>query len=88
MANFENSEQQIVTVKARADKAINSLKGILLGIISSIIFQTSFLAQENPYTEDLLKRIEALEAEKNKTKDCNKSFKKLPFSWQVMQKNI
>lgn len=34
MANFENSEQQIVTVKARADKAINSLKGILLGIIS------------------------------------------------------
>ena len=34
MANFENSEQQIVTVKARADKAINSLKGIFLGIIS------------------------------------------------------
>ena len=34
MTNFENSEQQIVTVKARADKAINSLKGILLGIIS------------------------------------------------------
>lgn len=34
MINFENSMQQIVTVKARADKAINSLKGILLGIIS------------------------------------------------------
>lgn len=34
MANFEDSEQQVVTVKARADKAINSLKGILLGIIS------------------------------------------------------
>lgn len=46
---------------------------VLLGIISSIIFQTSFLAQENPYTEDLLKRIEALEAEKNKTKDWDVS---------------
>lgn len=34
MTNFEKSEHQIVTVRARADKAINSLKGILLGIIS------------------------------------------------------
>ncbi|MBB4805743.1 hypothetical protein HNP38_001015 [Chryseobacterium defluvii] len=34
MTNFENVNQQIVTVKSRADKALNSLKGILLGIIS------------------------------------------------------
>jgi hypothetical protein len=29
MTNFENSDLQIVTTKARADKAINLLKGIL-----------------------------------------------------------
>jgi hypothetical protein len=34
MTNFENSDLQIVTTKARADKAINSLKGILFGILS------------------------------------------------------
>jgi len=34
MTTFENTTQQIVTLKARADKAINSLKGILLGILS------------------------------------------------------
>lgn len=34
MANFESPEQRVLTVKGRADKAINSLKGILLGIIS------------------------------------------------------
>lgn len=34
MTTFENITLQIVTVKARADKAINSLKGILLGILS------------------------------------------------------
>lgn len=34
MTNFDNLEKKIVTVKSRADKAINSLKGILLGIIS------------------------------------------------------
>lgn len=37
MTNFENSDLQIVTTKARADKAINSLKGLLLGIISDDI---------------------------------------------------
>ncbi len=46
---------------------------VLLGIISSILFQTSFFAQDNPSTDDLLKRIEALEAEKNKTKDWDVS---------------
>lgn len=40
MTKFENSEQQIVTVKARADKAINSLKGILLGILSDKIIDS------------------------------------------------
>lgn len=34
MINFENKELQVLTTKSRADKAINSLKGILLGIIS------------------------------------------------------
>ena len=57
---------------------------ILLGIISSIIFQTSFLAQENPYTEDLLKRIEALEAEKNKTKDWDVSL----YGWVRTEYNF
>ncbi|MFP3595414.1 hypothetical protein [Chryseobacterium sp. SIMBA_029] len=33
MTNFENADLQIVTTKARADKAINSLKGILHGSI-------------------------------------------------------
>jgi len=33
MTNFENSDLQIVTTKARADKANTSLKGILPGII-------------------------------------------------------
>lgn len=46
---------------------------VLLGIIAAILFQTSFFAQENPSTEELLKRIEALEAEKNKTKDWDVS---------------
>lgn len=37
MANFENPELQVLTSKARADKAINSLKGLLLGILSDDI---------------------------------------------------
>ncbi|WP_330746378.1 BRCT domain-containing protein [Chryseobacterium sp. CP-77] len=37
MSNFENPELQILTSKARADKAINSLKGLLLGILSDDI---------------------------------------------------
>ncbi|HCA09559.1 BRCT domain-containing protein [Chryseobacterium sp.] len=34
MTNFENPDLKILTTKSRADKAINSLKGLLLGIIS------------------------------------------------------
>lgn len=41
MTNFENSDLQIVTTKARADKAINSLKGILLGIISDDVIDSA-----------------------------------------------
>ncbi|MFP3831353.1 BRCT domain-containing protein [Chryseobacterium sp. SIMBA_028] len=37
MTNFENSDLQLVTSRARADKAINSLKGLLLGIIADDI---------------------------------------------------
>ncbi|SFN34724.1 BRCA1 C Terminus (BRCT) domain-containing protein [Chryseobacterium oleae] len=37
MTNFENPDLQVVTTKSRADKAINSLKGLLLGIISDDI---------------------------------------------------
>ncbi|MDR4892012.1 MULTISPECIES: BRCT domain-containing protein [Chryseobacterium] len=37
MTNFENPELQVLTSKARADKAINSLKGLLLGILSDNI---------------------------------------------------
>ncbi|MDR6458024.1 hypothetical protein J2786_001117 [Chryseobacterium vietnamense] len=37
MANFENPELLVLTSKARADKAINSLKGLLLGILSDDI---------------------------------------------------
>jgi len=37
MTNFENSDLKVLTSKARADKAINSLKGILLGILSDDI---------------------------------------------------
>ena len=34
MTKFENTLQKTFTVKARADKAINSLKGILLGVLA------------------------------------------------------
>jgi hypothetical protein len=37
MANIENPELLVLTSKARADKAINSLKGLLLGILSDDI---------------------------------------------------
>jgi hypothetical protein len=41
MSNFENPDLQILTSKARADKAINSLKGLLLGIISDDIIDAN-----------------------------------------------
>lgn len=37
MTNFEHSDLQLLTSKVRADKAINSPKGLLLGIISDDI---------------------------------------------------
>ncbi|MDR4954127.1 BRCT domain-containing protein [Chryseobacterium sp. ES2] len=37
MSDFENLDLQVLTSKARADKAINSLKGLLLGILSDNI---------------------------------------------------
>lgn len=57
---------------------------VLLGIISSIFFQATFFAQENPSTEDLLKRIEALEAEKNKAKDWDVSL----YGWVRTEYNF
>lgn len=42
---------------------------VLLGIISSLFLTNVLIAQETPSNEDLLKRIEALEAEKSKPKD-------------------
>ncbi|WP_304343892.1 BRCT domain-containing protein [Chryseobacterium koreense] len=67
MANFEITEQQTVTVKARADKAINSLKGILLGIISDDKIESyemkelqlwanehHYLVNRNPFREFML----------------------------------
>lgn len=57
---------------------------VLLGIISSIFFQATFFAQENPSTEDLLKRIEALEAEKSKAKDWDVSL----YGWVRTEYNF
>ena len=47
---------------------------ILLGIIPSVFLQSLLYAQETPTTEELLKRIEALEAEKSKPKEWDASF--------------
>ncbi len=41
---------------------------ILLGIIPSVFLQSLLYAQETPTTEELLKRIEALEAKITKQK--------------------
>lgn len=45
MTNFENTELQVFTTKSRADKAINSLKGILLGIISDDIIDSKEITE-------------------------------------------
>ena len=42
---------------------------ILLGIVSSLWLSNHFKGQETPSNKDLLKRIEALEAEKAKPKE-------------------
>lgn len=47
---------------------------VLLGIIPSLFLQSFLYAQETPSNEELLKRIEALEAEKNKPKEWDASF--------------
>lgn len=52
MTNFENSDVQIVTTKARADKAINSLKGILLGIISDDIISVEEMKELRLWAKD------------------------------------
>ena len=46
---------------------------VSLGIISSLCFSNLNFAQETPTNEDLLKRIEALEEEKNKPKEWDAS---------------
>lgn len=52
MTNFENSDLQIVTTKARADKAINSLKGILLGIISDDVIDAAEMEELRLWAKD------------------------------------
>lgn len=57
---------------------------ILLGIVSSLFFSNLLLAQESPSNEDLLKRIEALEAEKAKPKEWDASF----YGWVRTEYNF
>ncbi len=57
---------------------------VLLGIISSLFFSTLLTAQETPSNEDLLKRIEALEAEKAKPKEWDASL----YGWVRTEYNF
>ena len=57
---------------------------VLLGIVSSLFFSNLLLAQETPTNEDLLKRIEALEAEKAKPKEWDASF----YGWVRTEYNF
>lgn len=57
---------------------------VLLGIVSSLFFSNLLLAQETPSNEDLLKRIEALEAEKAKPKEWGASF----YGWVRTEYNF
>lgn len=57
---------------------------ILLGIIPSVFLQSLLYAQETPTTEELLKRIEALEAEKSKPKEWDASF----YGWVRTEYNF
>ena len=57
---------------------------VLLGIVSSLFFSNLLLAQETPSNEDLLKRIEALEAEKAKPKEWDASF----YGWVRTEYNF
>ena len=57
---------------------------VLLGIVSSLFFSNLLLAQGTPSNEDLLKRIEALEAEKAKPKEWDASF----YGWVRTEYNF
>lgn len=57
---------------------------VLLGIVSSLFFSNLLLAQETPSNEDLLKRIEALEAEKAQPKEWDASF----YGWVRTEYNF
>ena len=57
---------------------------VLLGIVSSLFFSNLLLAQETPSNEDLLKRIESLEAEKAKPKEWDASF----YGWVRTEYNF
>ena len=57
---------------------------VLLGIVSSFFFSNFAIAQETPSKEDLLKRIEALEADKNKPKEWDASF----YGWVRSEYNF
>ena len=57
---------------------------VSLGIISSLCFSKLINAQETPSNADLLKRIEALEAEKNKPKEWDATF----YGWVRTEYNF
>lgn len=57
---------------------------VLLGIVSSLFFSNLLLAQETLSNENLLKRIEALEAEKAKPKEWDASF----YGWVRTEYNF
>ena len=57
---------------------------VLLGFISCILFSSYISAQEAPTDEALLKRIEALEAEKGKVKEWDASF----YGWVRTEYNF
>ncbi|MEC5156258.1 hypothetical protein [Chryseobacterium sp. MP_3.2] len=57
---------------------------VLLGIVSSLCFSNLLVAQETPSNEDLLKRIETLEAEKAKPKEWDASF----YGWVRTEYNF
>ena len=57
---------------------------ILLGIASSLFLSNLLRAQEIPSNEDLLKRIQALEAEKNKPKEWDASL----YGWVRTEYNF
>ncbi|KIA83688.1 hypothetical protein OA84_09430 [Kaistella solincola] len=57
---------------------------VLLGIISSLIFSDFLVAQDTPTNEELLKRIEALEAEKKAPKEWDVSL----YGWVRTEYNF